>query len=297
MSSRFLTLAIPNRNGASYIDETFQSLDRNRPWVRWYLQDCCSTDESVGIAGAHAAEADRICVEPDRGQVDALNRAIGNMGGDIIGFLNADDCLADGAAEAVLAEFESHPEADIVYGEVEWIDAQGRSQGFHSGRISSLVEILNIYDVWWGRRQWVQPEVFWRRRLWDRVGPLNESMDLAFDFEYWVRCWSAGAVVRKIPRVLARFRRHEHQKSLRAGEAAQEIRTTVLRALDENPGLGAWSRNRLKARLEYDTYRLGAQNGGFPGVLLRHPLWLAAPEVRARLRRSVSARFGNAGSL
>src|SRR3954454_18112386 len=94
-----LTLGIPNLNGGLYIEATLQSLDRNRPYVQWWLQDACSSDASIAIGNRYATESDRIVVEKDAGQADGLNRAFARMGGDIVGYINSDDLLADGAAE------------------------------------------------------------------------------------------------------------------------------------------------------------------------------------------------------
>lgn len=282
-----LTLAIPNWNGARFLERTLVSLDRNRPHVRWWFQDSCSTDDSVEIARRYAGPLDRIVVEKDSGQTNGLNRAMAAMGGDIIGFLNSDDCLADGAAEAVLATFRDNPEVDLVYGEVEWIDADDRSQGFHSGEIANLADILDIYRVWWRHRQWVQPEVFWRRSLWDRVGKLNEAYNLAFDYEYWVRCFQHDVKVKKIPRVLAQFRRHAAQKSTQATKAASEIRSILSDALADLPDIGLWNGMRLRHRLDYDRYQAGmGERAPFWRALSRHPHWVALPEVRQRLMQS-----------
>lgn len=284
-----LTLAIPNRNGAHFLERTLISLERNRPHVRWWFQDSCSTDDSVEIARRYAGGEDRIVVERDSSQTNGLNRAIGRMGGDIIGFLNSDDCLTDGAAEAVLSTFRDHPEVDMVYGEVEWIDAEDRSQGFHSGEISNLADVLDIYRVWWRNKQWVQPEVFWRRSVWERVGALNEAYNLAFDYEYWVRCFQQGVKVKKIDRVLARFRKHAAQKSTQSAQAAAEIRRIVSDALESAPDIGDRNARRLRRRLEYDRYQC-AEGGGarapFWRALGSHPHWVMLPEVRSRLRQS-----------
>lgn len=283
-----LTLAIPNRNGARFLSQTLESLELNRPHVRWWFQDSCSTDNSVEIATRFRGPLDNIRVERDKSQPNGLNRAFREMGGDIVGFLNSDDCLAEGAAEAVLKTFDAHPEVDIVYGEVEWIDENGISQGFHQGRISSFPEIVDVYHVWWKQRQWVQPEVFWRRSLWERVGPLSEEFDLAFDYEYWVRCFRANARVMRIPRVLAKFRRHAAQKSSASQKAAAEIKKIVGRALNSDDPLPLAHRWSLRNRLSYDLYRNDASspNGAFWQALLTHPAWLALPEVRSRLKKS-----------
>jgi glycosyltransferase involved in cell wall biosynthesis len=285
-----LTLAIPNRNGGRFLEDTLVSLERNRPFVRWWLQDSCSEDDSVEIAKRFLSPVDRIQVERDTSQTNGLNRAINSMGGKIIGFLNSDDCLADGAAEAVLSAFAADPQLDLVYGEVEWIDAKGVSEGFHRGDISSLEDVLDIYRVWWKEKQWVQPEVFWRRSLWDRVGPLNENYNLAFDYEYWVRCFERGVKVQRLPRVLARFRRHAGQKSTASRQAAEEIRSIVSRSLASNSLAGTRDGSILRRRLAYDNYRADPQGQEFWRVLMRNPSWLALPEVRRRLGKSKMGR-------
>ncbi len=295
-----LTLAVPNRNCARFLERTLISLERNRPYVRWWFQDSCSTDNSVEIARRYASACDHIEVEKDSSQTDGLNRAIGRMGGDIIGFLNSDDCLADGAAETVLQTFRDNPDVELVYGEVEWIDAEDRGTGFHSGKIESLTDILDIYRVWWRQKHWVQPEVFWRRSLWERVGALNESYNYAFDYEYWVRCFQHDVKVKKIPQVLAKFRRHEAQKSAHAGKAAAEIRDIVTRALAASPQIGWRKKLSVRRCLDYDAYQAGqnATNGGERPPLWRmlttHPSWLAIPGVRSRLRQAAAGRLAGA---
>ncbi|MBL8227490.1 MAG: glycosyltransferase [Bryobacterales bacterium] len=287
-----ITIAIPNYNGGRYLGATLQSVARNRPYVRFWFQDALSSDGSLQIAQQYCTEFDRVVSEADSGQADALNRAFQRMGGDIIGFLNSDDLLAEGAAEAVLAAFEEDPELDIVYGQVEWIDADGKVTGHHQGDISTLEEILNIYEVWWNRRQWVQPEVFWRRPLWDRVGQFNTRYDLAFDYDYWVRCFLAGANVRKLPRVLARFRLHPSQKSTRADQASSEIRQIVAETLSTNPSIDPQLTRWLTNMLSYDRYRLRSVNAKptFAQVLLANPQWLSLKPVQHRIWQSLRHR-------
>lgn len=290
MSETILTLAIPNRNGARYLEHTLQSLARNRPYVKWWLQDSCSTDDSVEIARRYCGPLDTINIAQDRSQTEGLNIAMRRMGGDVIGFINSDDCLADGAAKAVLEAFLSQPSLDLVYGEVEWIDADGNSAGIHRGDIKDYTDVLNIYEVWWKQRQWVQPEVFWRRSLWDRVGPFDESLNLAFDFEYWVRCFQNDLKVRRIQQVLAKFRRHSSQKSTASLKAAEEIRTVVSHALDSsNQYIRPAERRSISNRLSYDLHQTREardQDPRFWRALIDHPRWLSLPEVRSRLAES-----------
>src|SRR6185295_12367688 len=153
------------------------------------------------------------------------------------------------------------------------------------GKISNLDEALDIYSVWWSQRQWVQPEVFYRRSLKERVGAFDQRYNLAFDFDFWVRCFRAGAVVEKLPEALVQFRVHPNQKSSAATQAADEIRTIVRRHLDDGAAISASQRRRIEARLSYDLYQLrNGQRPGFLRALLCNPGWLRAPEVRERIR-------------
>ncbi|MGA3202282.1 MAG: glycosyltransferase family 2 protein [Bryobacteraceae bacterium] len=292
-----LSLAIPNFNGGRFLATTLESLENNRPYVRWRFQDAGSTDDSLAIARRFAGSQDQIIVEPDRGQADALNRAFQSMGGEIVGFINSDDCLMEGTAKTVLAEFENDPTLDLVYGQVAWIDELGHVTGHHAGDISSLAEILDIYRVWWNRRQWVQPEVFWRRSLWERVGPFNTRYDLAFDYDYWVRCFQARAKVKSIPQILAKFRLHPGQKSSRAGEAANEIRNIVGDTLASGEVIPTRDRKRLETMISYDRYQSGQddQQGtkrpSLARMLMRQPTWAFLPPVRQRIVRSALRAF------
>jgi hypothetical protein len=196
--------------------------------------------------------------------------------------------MTAGAAETVLNTFDQHPEVDLIYGEVEWMDAAGKQTGEHRGDIASLEQLLDIYTVWFGARQWVQPEVFFRRSLWEKAGPFNTKYDLAFDYAFWVQCMMAGAQVMKVGRPLARFRIHDQQKSANATKAAAEMRDIVQGALEQNPPISSGGRARINAQLNYDMYQLAPQpKAAFATVLMRNPSWLRSPAVRQRLWRSV----------
>ncbi len=213
-------------------------------------------------------------------------RSRANLCGPIIGFLNADDLLAPRAAERVLAYFAAHPEVDLVYGSVEWIDEAGRVTGRHTGRIGSLEEVLDIYHVWWRGRQWVQPEVFFRRAWWEKAGRFDTSFHLAFDFEFWVRCFRHGARVAHLPEVLAQFRLHAAQKSTAAAQAAAEIRRAVRMHLP-SANVAPLFRFALQAQLDYDEYQARGDDPArraFLTEFLRHPQWLLAPPARERAR-------------
>jgi len=280
---------VPTLNSERFIAAALHSLNASGAAVRWWLQDGGSTDRTVEIARSLARDGDVVTSEPDSGQTDAINRAMRKMGGEIVGFINGDDCLAPGAAEKIVTFFRQHPQVDLVSGGIEWINEEDEMIGVHRGRIASLADVLDVYGVWWNERQWVQPEVFYRRALWEKLGGFNTSYHLAFDYDFWVRCFLARARIASLDDTLARFRRHPGQKSSAAREAADEIRAIVHKHLADNPPIPAHKRWQLEAQLSYDHYqlgdefRMGAPRPPFLAALLRHPQWLLSPHARQRL--------------
>ncbi len=293
-----LVLALPVFNAEEFLSATMESLIAQGPHLRWWLQDGASQDRTVEIARSFARADDTVRSEKDGGQTDAINRAFREMGGDIIGFINGDDLLAPGTAERVMTFFRENPGIDLVYGQVEWIDRDGNPSGIHSGRIGSLPEMLDIYNVWWRKRQWVQPEVFFRRSLWEKVNGFDTRWNLAFDYDFWVRCIIAGARTAHIPEVLARFRIHSAQKSSAMEKVADEIRAIVRQHLDARAPIGLWKKLTLRAHLSYDIYQLGKNlpNGrtppGFSRALISHPQWLLCHPVRKRIQAALARLLG-----
>ena len=280
-----VSLVTASFNAAATIDETIRSvLDQEGVDLEYIVCDGGSSDGTADIIRRHESRLAWWVSERDRGQVDAINKGFAHATGDVLGFLNADDVLAPGALKTVCATFAAEPDVDLVQGGVEWIDFEGRPLGTHLGDMTSLEDALDIFKVWWGNRQWVQPEVFYRRALKDRVGAFDERYHLAFDYDFWVRCFRAGARVQRIREMLVRFRRHAAQKSVDADRANAEIRAILAENLADRPQIGAWTRARLRAELSYDIYQSGkSPRPSFASALLRHPAWLLCAPVRRRL--------------
>lgn len=62
-----------------------------------------------------------------------------------------------------------------------------------------------------------QPPAFWKRDLFDRVGPLDESKRFAMDYEFMTRV-ARVARMKHIPRFTSMFRHQPDQKSSTIGD-------------------------------------------------------------------------------
>ncbi len=286
-----VSIVTPCFNAVATIEETIRSvLDQEGVEVEYIIADGGSTDGTADIIRRYESRLAWWVNERDRGQVDAINKGFARATGDVLGFLNGDDAFIPGALKKVCATFAAEPNADIVHGGVEWIDFEGRPLGTHLGDMTSLEDALDIFRVWWGNRQWVQPEVFYRRALKERVGVFDERYNLAFDYDFWVRCFRAGARASRVPETLVRFRRHDAQKSVDATRANDEIRAILAEHLADRPETSPWTRRRLRAELDYDLYRSGATRPPFAAELLRHPSWIFSTKVRERIAASLFPR-------
>ena len=94
----------------------------------------------------------------------------------------------------------------------------------------------NLPFAGWPAVGFIQQEsTYWRRSLWDRTGGrLDESLELAADFELWARFHRSSAELYSVPVPLASFRVHSDQKS-RNLEAYIDEAQSVLTRYGGNP--------------------------------------------------------------
>jgi hypothetical protein len=58
-----------------------------------------------------------------------------------------------------------------------------------------------------------QETLFWRKRIWDRVGGIDPTFQFALDWDLLLRFTAAGARFHRLPWFLGLFRIHPQQKS------------------------------------------------------------------------------------
>jgi hypothetical protein len=64
---------------------------------------------------------------------------------------------------------------------------EGRMPPWYASREhGEFINRRRLLEFWRGYRMH-QPSIFWRREVFDKVGPLREDLHLTMDFDYWVR--------------------------------------------------------------------------------------------------------------
>lgn len=202
-----LSIIIPSYNQGAYIRETIDSAlgQAYRP-IEILVVDGASKDDTVRILESYAGTSElQWWSEPDRGVVDAVNRGFARARGEIVAIQSSDDVYAPGAFTAVMSEFAADPETALLYGDVEYIDAESRL----IGRTNLPPFDLGDYV---GKLSFIpQPAAFFRADAMRAAGNWREDISYAADAEFYLRI-AVRSRVRKIDRVLARYRYHEAQR-------------------------------------------------------------------------------------
>jgi glycosyltransferase involved in cell wall biosynthesis len=221
-----ISIVTPTMNSERFLPHTTSSiLDQDYPALQYIVQDGDSSDTTLKIIDGYGSKIAHVNSGRDSGMSQAINRGFRHATGEILAYLNSDDLLLPGSLHFVAYYFATHPEVDVLYGHRVIINAQGQEIGRwvlppHDGDVLSWADYVP------------QETMFWRRRIWERVGgEVDETLRFALDWDLLLRFREAGARFVRVPRFLGAFRVHEEQKTSR-----------------ELEDLGAREMNRLRER-------------------------------------------------
>jgi glycosyltransferase involved in cell wall biosynthesis len=215
------TIVTASYNYGHYIGECLQSVVTQEDVTFEHLiMDAGSTDDTAAVVAGfpHAT----FLQEPDRGMSDGINKGFRRAKGKWVMWLNADDRLKAGALSAVKRIADRNPDADVIYGCWDFIDAQGE-----------FLRRMSLFPF--DRRILVQhgcyigsTACFYRRETTIAEGHL---LDIGFgycmDGEYYARLSHLGKRFLYLPEVLADFRLHDEsisQRSLGRHDMASVLR-------------------------------------------------------------------------
>src|SRR5690554_3281191 len=182
---------MPSFNQAEFIEASIASvLDQGYSRLELIVSDLGSTDGTVEILKRIQARDNRLrwVSEPDKGPANAINKALGRVRGTLIGWLNSDDLYTPGAVSRAVAALTGPEKYALVYGHGVHVDALGKELN----RYPTLPP-ETPYSRFANGCFICQPTVFFTRTAYHLLGPLDESIKTAFDFEYWLRAFKAFA--------------------------------------------------------------------------------------------------------
>lgn len=209
-----ISLITPTFNQSQFIYQTIQSvLTQQYPNLEYIIMDGGSTDGTLKILNKYNKDL-KWFSEKDRGQSHALNKALKMVSGDIIGYVNSDDCLLPGSLNKIADFFVKSDNAYWVTGKCRIID-----ENEHEVR-KIVTAYKNIFLKYFRNMntnlvvQFIsQPATFWRRSVLEKIGYFDEKLYYDMDYDYWLRMWQKYKLY-FIDSYLASYRIHKDSKAM-----------------------------------------------------------------------------------
>lgn len=213
----------PSFNQGAYVERTVRSvLSQGVAELEYVVVDGGSRDETLDVLRRYE-HCLRWASEPDRGQAHAVNKGLRATTGDVIGWLNSDDVWEPGAIRSARDFLAAHPEVDVVYGNARYVDADDRPLEPYHTEPWNLERFFDACYI-------AQPTAFFRRRVVERYGLLDERLRYCSDYEYWLRLALGGARFAYLPRLQASYRLHGAAVTVGARLALHREVNDMLRA-------------------------------------------------------------------
>jgi glycosyltransferase involved in cell wall biosynthesis len=175
-----ISIISPSLNQAPFIRQMIESIiHQDHTDIEHIVIDGGSSDGTVEILRQYSAL--RWVSEKDRGQTHAINKGFALASGQILAWLNADDYYAPNVLGAVHRYFHEHPDCNILYGDITYVDKAGEFLHVLSGDVINYPALVRSPDIV------RQPSFFWRKHVVEKLGPLDESLHLVMDLDFLLR--------------------------------------------------------------------------------------------------------------
>jgi len=212
-----VTIVTPSYNQAQFLEETIRSvLLQGYPNLEYIIMDGGSSDDSAKIIKKYEPWLAHWVSKKDKGQGNAINMGFARATGEWLGWLNSDDWYNPLALHNLVSCAERNEATFVVGGCVHYFEK--RTQG--DRRIQPLPETMEPLTV--SRAMgFDQPASLWKAHLFEQVGPLDETLNWTFDWDFFVKCIAEAKVV--VTRAtIAFYRFHADHKTSAGGDGRRK---------------------------------------------------------------------------
>jgi glycosyltransferase involved in cell wall biosynthesis len=222
MTEPLVSIVVPCYRGRTYLRQAIEScLRQTHRNLEVIAVDDLSPDADYELAEDMARSDNRIRVvrRSENGGIGrALNSGFAAAKGDYFTRLAQDDLFREDALALLVRAIQTHPEAGLVYSDMQLIDADGKyMQMMHSEPPERALLPANRVGLC----------VMWPRRVWDAVGPFDPAYDLCDDYEFFLRISRQFPLFKVEGEAPFFFRYHAGQGSITKEKAHDVVRCRV----------------------------------------------------------------------
>jgi glycosyltransferase involved in cell wall biosynthesis len=235
-----ITIVTPSFNQGEYLEQTIQSvLSQGYPNLEYMIIDGGSTDRSVEVIRQYEKYLAYWRSHKDNGQTSAIMEGFQRANGDIIAWLNSDDCYEPGTLHTVAETFQKNKEALFVYGDYYVVRENGAK--VLKKKVSCDFKIMAYSYL-----MIPQPSAFWDRRAYEALGGLDPELKYVMDYDLFLRFAKTYPAKRfvHLRKPLSAFRLHQESKSVGSmAKFVPENEKVVARVIPSQP---EWQKRLLK---------------------------------------------------
>jgi glycosyltransferase involved in cell wall biosynthesis len=222
-----ISIIMPSFNQASFIRLAIDSvLEQSYPNVELIVIDGGSSDGTREILESYGDRIKHWVSEPDGGQSDALNKALQQVTGDLVGWMNADDFYLPGAFKAVMDAANDSPEKTCFHGDTIIVDTDdvtvSRQISFPFSLKQHCYEGFHVFTQ----------AFFVRRLVFDEGYRFQENLHRTMDYHFFAYLGANyfNNAFQLVPKTLGAFRCHPDQKTGAKGQAIVRAEHQQIRA-------------------------------------------------------------------
>jgi hypothetical protein len=203
MSAPLVSIILPTYNGAAYLSESLEScLSQTYPNLEIVVVDDASTDETPAIIGRFVERDARVrsVRHATNGRLPtALNTGFAAAQGEYLTWTSDDNRYAPTAIAEMAAVLDARPEVGFVYSDYELIDGEG--QLLSTVQVTPAIELVTaiLHTI---------PSFLYRRRVYAQVGPYRPALELAEDYDFWLRVLAMRQPMVPLHQTLYQYRQH-----------------------------------------------------------------------------------------
>jgi glycosyltransferase involved in cell wall biosynthesis len=243
-----MSVIMPSFNQGRFIRCALRSIvSQAYPDLECLVIDGGSTDDTVRVLREFDSSLTYWCSERDRGQSHAFNKGLARATGDVIGWLNSDDLYLGACLFEAVEHLERNRDVDIVFSDYVFTDEVGRFVRYRR----EIPFDFNVYR-WTADCHHANCAGFFRRRVFETIGGLDESLHYGMDFDFYLRAAMAGCRFAHVRRIWGAYRLHHSSKS--CGEFGKMVEEGKMIAQRFRPRVSPLS--ALAMRTVYDAIRV-----------------------------------------
>jgi glycosyltransferase involved in cell wall biosynthesis len=214
------TIITANLNYAHFLPDCLASV-RDQPGVvvEHLVLDGGSTDESEKVVAGFPSV--KWTQESDNGMSQAINRGFDRAKGNWVMWLNADDRLKPGVLSELLEKLKASTK-DVVYGDFDFVDQSG--EFLRHVKLPGWSPFVSVHHHCYIG----STAAFYRKETVIEKGHrLREDFHYVMDGEFYARLDAAGLSFQHVPLVVAEFRLHETNASMKYLRKTRDMETIL----------------------------------------------------------------------